>query len=273
MLASGAGGGAVTAPDFDSAELRGARREEWPVECEEDPATCDCSWHENMRAAAAHNAELDREDQLGERLARLWIPDVTAGGQPGVPSGRALQGIGHSGRVVNVDRAAWNDGVLRLARAVRELPAAQRQRVEDRAIDCWPHADRLAQLVDDVETQGELVGRALGPTLVGRALGPTWVGLRDNRAQMTALAESFPSLRGRAGVRPWDPDVFTAPRAFGVLSSAGKHAARFVVSVWNSDRRVWPRRLGVFNVRDAFGTWDDDHRAAFTAWCSSPFFP
>jgi hypothetical protein len=85
---------------------------------------------------------------------------------------------------------------------------------------------------------------------------------------MTALAESFPTLVGVEGVRPWSPAKLD--RAAGTLSSGGLHAARFVLQVWNV-HTSWP--AGRFNVVDAYGTWDPAHRAAFAAWAREPFLP
>jgi hypothetical protein len=42
-------------------------------ECDEDPATCDCSWHENMRAAEASHEDLDETLQIKRDLSfRIW---------------------------------------------------------------------------------------------------------------------------------------------------------------------------------------------------------
>lgn len=44
----------------------------WPDECQEDPASCDCAWHENARAAA----ESHRDRQLP--LPNVPAPSVVA---------------------------------------------------------------------------------------------------------------------------------------------------------------------------------------------------
>jgi hypothetical protein len=84
--------------------------------------------------------------------------------------------------------------------------------------------------------------------------------------RIAQLAETFPTLRGAPGLYPWKPRELED--ACGRLSSGGVHAARFVLACWNS---YHPWRCGPFLVLEAFGTWDDEHRAAFVAWAQDPW--
>lgn len=129
----------------------------------------------------------------------------------------------------------------------------------------------------------------------------------DIGARMTDLAVTFPTLRGANGVNPWDADELAQWLRGPVPGSGAKHAACFVLSVWNPHQfRVnsnqvrealelpkegdgWnPAPLTIarmspatgfyldglaFNVTEAFGAWDKAHRAAFLAWASDPWWP
>jgi len=92
--------------------------------------------------------------------------------------------------------------------------------------------------------------------------------------RMTALVESFPTLVGLAGVRPWDAVQFDLNRG---LSHGGRCAQQFVLSVWNPSTSTMPRgkgwRCGRFDLQDALCVWDDRHRRAFLAWASQPWWP
>lgn len=92
--------------------------------------------------------------------------------------------------------------------------------------------------------------------------------------EMTALCNSFPSLRGKPGTNPWDAILFA--RVFsGGQSEAEKQAAAFVLLVWSSSV-TWnaePYHVGIFNFVRAYFLWDDAHRAAFRYWCDHPFWP
>lgn len=48
----------------------------WPDECQEDPASCDCGWHENARAAADSHAGRGayRVPRTREQLALPHLP-------------------------------------------------------------------------------------------------------------------------------------------------------------------------------------------------------
>lgn len=105
----------------------------------------------------------------------------------------------------------------------------------------------------------------------------------DTKAAMTRLVRLFPTLRDAEGVDPWDADAFLA-WACGAHSSGMLHAAKFVLSVWNP-RTDWnevaheagllnaEQRLSPFNLHDALGVWDYEHRDAFIMWVHGAFWP
>lgn len=88
--------------------------------------------------------------------------------------------------------------------------------------------------------------------------------------RMTALAETFPALRGKPGVRPWDPVALDRAAAKGTWSEAVTDCARFVLAVWNDDA---PWKVGRFDLMRAVARWDRDNRAAAVAWLSAPWWP
>ncbi len=83
------------------------------------------------------------------------------------------------------------------------------------------------------------------------------------------LARSFPTLRDAyGGVKPWDAaqlDRF----AFEPVADGARHAARFVLAVWNNDTQ-W--QCGRFDVIEAMAVWDADHREAFLEWAKNPWW-
>lgn len=116
---------------------------------------------------------------------------------------------------------------------------------------------------------------------------------KDNRAAMTALARLFPTMvrHGRPvpGTDPWEPEALVEwLNTSGEPTSGSRHAALFLLSVWNADdwcafglrvRRLpkgaWKgrRRIGRWDLNDAFASWDEKHRAAALAWMTNPFWP
>jgi hypothetical protein len=110
-------------------------------------------------------------------------------------------------------------------------------------------------------------------------------GSVDTRAAMTTLARSFPTLRDAAdGVEPFEVERFARWLCSGAGGGGAIRAGRFVLHVWNpnADHRELGRELGLeaadgclapFNVSDALGVWDEEHRRAFLAWCEAPFWP
>lgn len=111
----------------------------------------------------------------------------------------------------------------------------------------------------------------------------------DNRARMTRLCKSFPTLVMADGVEPWNAERFLRwVLTSGAPGSGARHAAKFVLQVWNSetDWAAWARtpvaddglgisdaELAPFNVCQALGVWDADHADAFRTWCYLPFWP
>jgi hypothetical protein len=116
----------------------------------------------------------------------------------------------------------------------------------------------------------------------------------ENCAQMTALARLFPSMTrwdgsSVPGADPWEPEALVEwLNASGEPTSGSRQAAMFLLSVWNKDdwcayglkmrRREkgshpGSRRIGRFDINDAWAAWDDAHRAAALAWLTNPFWP
>ncbi len=54
----------------------------------------------------------------------------------------------------------------------------------------------------------------------------------DNRTKMTSLANQFHVLKHAPGVDPWDPAKLDE-WASGAVSDGERHAAAFVLHVWN----------------------------------------
>lgn len=82
----------------------------------------------------------------------------------------------------------------------------------------------------------------------------------DRDERMSRLAESFPTLEGQPGVRPWDPTRFADQEDQG---SGHRAAVQFVLHVWNT--------ANPFDI-EAFASWDSAHRAAFVAWAKDPWW-
>jgi hypothetical protein len=86
------------------------------------------------------------------------------------------------------------------------------------------------------------------------------------------LGCSFPSLRSRFESMP--PGTFDADRLaeeLGVLSHGERHAALFLLNVWNpgyARENAWH-----FDAVEALAVWDEPHRRAFLAWAAHPLFP
>jgi hypothetical protein len=82
-----------------------------------------------------------------------------------------------------------------------------------------------------------------------------------------ALAVTFPSLRDKPGISPFNADMLDR-WANSVASSGERLAARFVLSVYNADH-AW--KCGPFCPATAVGSWDIAHWRAFQAWAVRPF--
>lgn len=112
---------------------------------------------------------------------------------------------------------------------------------------------------------------------------PLYHGTIGNRAMMATLARTFPTLRREAPIDPFDPEVLESFARGGACHSA-LVSARFVLSVWSGTTgaldvgkkvadRQWPWKCARFDLHEAFGVWDDEHRAAFLAWARAPWWP
>jgi hypothetical protein len=88
-------------------------------------------------------------------------------------------------------------------------------------------------------------------------------------AAMQALVRSFPTLRDYPHT-DWDPKRFQAWAIAPARCEAARHAARFILTLWNTEV-VW--RIGRFDAVRAMGTWDGLHRAAFHSWVKDPWWP
>jgi hypothetical protein len=75
-----------------------------------------------------------------------------------------------------------------------------------------------------------------------------------------------------------------APLAGREVWCGSRHAALFLLSIWNQDD--WEahglkvrktiremRRIGRFDLTDAWAAWDEQHRAAALTWLTNPFWP
>lgn len=83
------------------------------------------------------------------------------------------------------------------------------------------------------------------------------------QARMQILAESFPTLCGLPGVRPWNPTQLFRERDNQLHGPGKRAAAAFLLFVWGGD---------AFDLRSAWGAWDDDHRNAWKAWARAPWW-
>jgi hypothetical protein len=91
------------------------------------------------------------------------------------------------------------------------------------------------------------------------------------------------------GCDPWDAETLVEwLNTSGEPTGGSRHAALFLLSVWNADdwtvhglkvRKLgkddWKgaRRIGRFDFNDAWANWDHKHRAAALAWLTNPFWP
>jgi hypothetical protein len=101
-------------------------------------------------------------------------------------------------------------------------------------------------------------------------------------AKFQVLADSFPTLRKRPGVSPFLPMALLRWLCEGRASHGAACAARFLLGVWNnSDWEAVARAEELdepgcakrFDVLEAIGCWDAEHRHAFAAWAAHPYWP
>jgi hypothetical protein len=83
------------------------------------------------------------------------------------------------------------------------------------------------------------------------------------------LAAAFPTLADATGVRPWNPKKLDGWACGPAPGHGAKHAARFVLAVWNNDAD-W--QCGKFDGVEALSIWDDAHRSVFLAWAVNPWW-
>lgn len=84
------------------------------------------------------------------------------------------------------------------------------------------------------------------------------------------FAETFPSLVGKPGVRPWQATelahwCISSP----AVTSGSLAAAKFVLAVWNPGAKH--KRMKNFMLGDV-GVWDAAHVRAFAAWAAQPWW-
>lgn len=94
--------------------------------------------------------------------------------------------------------------------------------------------------------------------------------LLELKQNMAALARSFPCIAKYPAAKLWDSNAldkwaFDTPISHGELVTV-----RFLLAIWDPDF-FW--RCGRFDFMDAFGVWDEQHRAAFLAWANDPWWP
>lgn len=93
----------------------------------------------------------------------------------------------------------------------------------------------------------------------------------NNEQFVRGLVLHFHALRGADGLTPWSATRFARWARSGV--SHGTHcAAAFVLSVWNPSE-AWRMKGLRFNFQEAYGVWDESHRAAFLHWAQNPWWP
>ena len=100
----------------------------------------------------------------------------------------------------------------------------------------------------------------------------------DLEDKLAEIAERFPSLRtkphtGCAGMGRYDAaklDEWAHENWNTLCSSSGaREAVRFILSLW-SETHEW--KCGRFRLRLAWGAWDSEHRAAWQAWATDPWW-
>jgi hypothetical protein len=90
----------------------------------------------------------------------------------------------------------------------------------------------------------------------------------EPRAVMQALANQFPVLENAPGINDWNPEKLDEWAA-GKASSGERHAAAFVLRVWNY-YNDW--KVGQFDVMAALSTWDEENRRPFVEWARKPYW-
>lgn len=103
-------------------------------------------------------------------------------------------------------------------------------------------------------------------------------------SKMAELSFSFPSSEVFEGaLAPWNQLELLRMLCNEGWSHGERATAQFLLSVWNPGTD-WvemarehgiedPEHAGRFDLHDALGVWDDEHRAAFLAWVKAPWWP
>ena len=71
-------------------------------------------------------------------------------------------------------------------------------------------------------------------------------------------------------VKPFNAEALDKWSKAATITRQQRHAARFVLSVWDSTNK-W--KAGPFNVHAALAAWDEDHAGAFAEWARRPWWP
>jgi hypothetical protein len=82
------------------------------------------------------------------------------------------------------------------------------------------------------------------------------------------LALTFPSLKGKPGVRPWDANTVDDWTSGEEASHGERITGRFILAVYNPNF-AW--RSGRFDLMEALAVWDEAHYRAFLAWVVEPW--
>lgn len=94
----------------------------------------------------------------------------------------------------------------------------------------------------------------------------------NNYPRLSDLAETFHSLRRAQGVRPFDPEKLA--RWAGPASHGERLAVQFVLTVFNGGAvraGAYGEHITVFDIDEAYGTWDRENWAAFANWAARPW--
>lgn len=94
-------------------------------------------------------------------------------------------------------------------------------------------------------------------------------GRRIPERRIEHLALTFPCLRGKAGIAPWDANCLDSWAASGHPSHGEKCTAKFILAVWNPDHD-WCS--GRFDLMESVRVWDEPSRKAFLAWANEPWW-
>ncbi len=87
-------------------------------------------------------------------------------------------------------------------------------------------------------------------------------------ARMMALVRTFPSLQHQE-ISDWNPAKLNVLAKTGMMSQMAFHAIAFLLTLWNPCVRDQP----FFDFVNAFRSWDDAHRKAFSDWTKDPWWP